>query len=75
MPITGDSLDPFTIEKLKTHINTEIETIKDHLCHGVDTMEQLQYSRGRLNALEALLQDFKNLQKENRDGDDETNQT
>jgi hypothetical protein len=68
-------LDPFTLEKLKTHINTEIEAIKDHLCHGVDTMEQLQYSRGRLNALEALLQDFKNLQKENRDGDDETNQT
>jgi hypothetical protein len=38
-------------------------------------MEQLQYSRGRLNALEALLQDLKNLQKENIDGDDENNQT
>jgi len=68
-------LDPFTLEKLNRHINKEMDAIKDHLCHGVDTMEQLQYSRGRLNALEALLQDFKNLQKENIDGDDETNQT
>ena len=68
-------LDPFTLEKIFTLINKEIEAIKEHICHGVDTMEQLQYSRGRLNALEALLQDLKNLQKENIDGDDEDNQT
>ena len=68
-------LDPYTLTKTFKLINTEIEAIKEHLCHGVDTMEKLQYSRGRLNALEALLQDLKNLQKENIDGDDEDNQT
>ena len=68
-------LDPYTLDKIYKLLNKEIEVIKEHICHGVDTMEQLQYSRGRLNALEALLQDFKNLQKENRDGDNETNQT
>lgn len=64
-------LDFFTLETLKKHINKEIETIREHLCHGVDTIEKLQYSRGRLNALEALLQDLKDLQKENIDGDDD----
>ena len=63
-------LDFFTLETLKKHINKEIETIREHICHGVDTIEKLQYSRGRLKALEALLQDFKNLQKENIDDDD-----
>ena len=68
-------LDPYTLDKIYKLLNKEIEAIKEHICHGVDTMEQLQYSRGRLNALEALLQDLKNLQKENIDGDDEDNQT
>tara|TARA_R100000365_G_C2712806_1_gene47692 strand:+ start:309 stop:521 length:213 start_codon:yes stop_codon:yes gene_type:complete len=67
-------IDLFTLEILKKHINKEIETIREHICHGVDTIEKLQYSRGRLNALEALLQDFKNLQKEKID-DDDHNQT
>ncbi len=59
------NLDPFTMLTLKEHINKEIEAVKDHICQGVDTLEKLQYSRGRLNALEALLQDIKILQKEN----------
>jgi|TARA_R100001530_G_C4202307_1_gene125143 hypothetical protein len=67
------NLDPFTLQTLKVHINKEINAVKDHICQGVDTLEKLQYSRGRLNAYEALLQDFKNLQKENIDGD--TNKT
>jgi len=68
-------LDPYTLDKIYKLINKEIETIKEHICQGVDTIEKLQYSRGRLNANEALLQDLKNLQKENIDGDDEDNQT
>ena len=68
-------LDPYTLDSIYKLLNREIEAIKEHICHGVDTMEKLQYSRGRLNALEALLQDLKNLQKENIDGDDEDNQT
>ena len=66
------NLDPFTVETLKVHINKEINAVKVHICQGVDTLEKLQYSRGRLNAYEALLQDFKNLQKENIDGDADT---
>ena len=63
-------LDPYTLDRVHKLINQEITAIKDHICHGVDTIEKLQYSRGRLNAYEALLQDLKNLQKENIDGDD-----
>ena len=66
-------LDPYTLDKIYTLLNKEIAAIKEHICHGVDTIEKLQYSKGRLNALEALLQDLKDLQKENIDGDD--NQT
>ena len=68
-------LDPYTLDRVSKLIKEEIETVKEHICQGVDTMEKLQYSRGRLNANEALLQDLKNLQKENIDGDDEDNQT
>ena len=63
-------LDPYTVARITKHINDQIKLITDHICHGVDTKEQLQYSKGRLNALEALIQDLKDLQKENIDGDD-----
>ena len=67
-------LDPYTAARITKRINEQIKLIRDHICHGVDTVDQLQYSKGRLNALEALLQDLKDLQKENIDGDDD-NQT
>ena len=63
--------DPYTVSRITTRINEQIKLITEHLCHGVDTVDQLQYSKGRLNALEALLQDLKDLQKENIDGDDD----
>ena len=64
-------LDPYTVTRITTRINEQIKLITEHLCHGVDTVDQLQYSKGRLNALEALLQDLKDLQKENIDGEDD----
>ena len=64
-------LDPYTVTRITTRINEQIKLITEHLCHGVDTVDQLQYSKGRLNALEALLQDLKDLQKENIDGNDD----
>jgi len=64
-------LDPYTVARITKHINEQIKLTTEHLCHGVDTIEKLQYSKGRLNALEALLQDLKDLQKENIDGDDD----
>jgi hypothetical protein len=39
-----------------------------HICYGIDSVEKLMYARGRLSALEALLQDIRNLQKEDIDG-------
>jgi len=64
-------LDPYTVSRITKRIDEQIKLITEHLCHGVDTVDQLQYSKGRLNALEALLQDLKDLQKENIDGDDD----
>ena len=61
-------LDPYTAEQIKNVINRSIRDIKDHICYGVETESQLMYARGRLSALETLLQDIKNLHKENDDG-------
>ena len=67
-------LDPYTVSRITKRINEQIKLITEHICHGIDTMAQFQYSKGRLNALEALLQDLKDLQKENIDGDDNKTQ-
>lgn len=61
-------LDYHTKEQIVHVVNKEIKNIKDHICYGVETESQLMYARGRLSALETLLQDIKNLQKENNDG-------
>ena len=61
-------LDYHTKEQIVNVINKSIKDTKDHICYGVETESQLMYSRGRLSALETLLQDIKNLQKEDNDG-------
>ena len=61
-------LDPRTKEQIENVIKRNIKDVKDHICYGVETESQLMYARGRLSALETLLQDIKNLQKENDDG-------
>ena len=61
-------LDPFTKDQIVNVINRQKKDVKDHICYGVETESQLMYARGRLSALETLLQDIKNLQKENNDG-------
>ncbi len=61
-------MDYHTTERFKNLIKKEIDNTKDHICYGVETESQLMYARGRLSALEALLQDIKNLHKENDDG-------
>ena len=61
-------LDHHTLNKIKLEVNKQITNIKDHICYGVDSVEKLMYARGRLSALETLLQDIKNLQKEDNDG-------
>ena len=57
-----------TIEAIKTTKLKQIDSVKQHICYGVETESQLMYARGRLSGLETLLQDIKNLHKENDDG-------
>ena len=61
-------LDYHTKEQIVNVINKSIKDTKDHICYGVDSVDKLMYGRGRLSALETLLQDIKNLQKEDNDG-------
>ena len=61
-------LDPRTREQIENIIKRNIKDVKDHICYGVETESQLMYARGRLSALEALLQDINNLHKEDNDG-------
>ena len=61
-------LDFHTTEAIKTTILKQIDNVKEHICYGVETESQLMYARGRLSGLETLLQDIKNLHKENDDG-------
>jgi len=61
-------LDHYTVEAIRNSINKQISSVKEHICYGVETESQLMYARGRLSGLETLLQDIKNLQKEDNDG-------
>lgn len=63
--------DPDTIQSLIHFIRKRITDTKDHIVYGVDNLEQLQYAKGKIGALEALLQDLKDLQKKGELVDDE----
>mgnify|MGYP003111257947 CR=1 FL=1 len=63
--------DPDTIQSLIHFIRKRINDTKDHIVYGVDNLEQLQYAKGKIGALEALLQDLKDLQKKGESVDDE----
>ena len=52
-----------TIQTFRTFIRKQLAEIKDHLIYSVDTLEELNYARGKINALETLLQDLTDLQK------------
>ena len=67
-------LDPFTTDKVKLIIKKEITSTKDHICYGIDKLDQLHYAKGKLNGLETLLQDLKDLQNR-EDNVDDINQT
>ena len=52
-----------TLQVLRSKIRDNIDKYKDDLIYGVDTVENLQYARGKINALETLLQDINDLLK------------
>jgi|TARA_R100001163_G_C5029630_1_gene170221 hypothetical protein len=50
-----------TISAINDLIKKEIEVVKENIIYSIDTQEGLQYARGKINALETLLQELKNL--------------
>ena len=50
-----------TISAINDLIKKEIELVKENIIYSIDTQEGLQYARGKINALETLLQELKNL--------------
>ena len=60
--------DYHTRQAIENLIKKQLETEKDHLIYGVDTIDKLMYCRGKISGLESLLQDIKSLQKEDNDG-------
>ena len=52
-----------TLQVLRAKIKENIDKYKEDLIYGVDTIENLQYARGKINALESLLQDINDLLK------------
>ena len=56
-----------TIQDIRSIIKKSLDKYKEDLIYGVDTIENLQYARGKINALEALLQDLNDLLKKEHD--------
>jgi hypothetical protein len=67
------NFDLDTLQAFRKYIKKQIEQTKEDIVYGVDSTEKLQYSRGRLSALETLLQDLKDLQNKEDMFDDDNN--
>ena len=52
-----------TIQIIKNQIRKKIDENKEYITYSVDTIEKLNYARGKINALETLLQDLNDLQR------------
>jgi hypothetical protein len=47
-------LDLGTLDQIRHYIKKQMDQTKEHLCYGVDTLDKLQYSRGKLNASRSI---------------------
>ena len=52
-----------TIQAIKQLIKKEIDNTKEHIVYNVKDLENLAFAKGKLNGMELLLQDLKDLQK------------
>ena len=52
-----------TIQAIKQLIQKEIDNTKEHIVYNVKDLENLAFAKGKLNGMERLLQDLKDLQK------------
>ncbi len=66
-------LDIGTLQIVKNYIKKRIDETKQDICYGIDTMERLHYAKGKLSALEVLLQDLIDLLKKEESIDDDNN--
>ena len=67
------NLDLDTLQSIRHYIKKQIDKTKEDLVYHVDTIDRLSYSRGKLSALETLLQDLKDLQRNEENVDDDNN--
>jgi len=66
-------LDVGTVKIVANYIKKRIDETKQDICYGIDSLDRLHYAKGKLNALEVLLQDLKDLQKKEENVDDDNN--
>jgi len=66
-------LDPGTIKIIANYIKKRMDETKQDICYGIDTLDRLHYAKGKLSALEVLLQDLKDLLKKEENVDDDNN--
>ena len=66
-------LDIGTIKTVANYIKKRIDETKQDICYGIDTLDRLHYAKGKLSALEVLLQDLKDLLKKEETVDDDNN--
>jgi|TARA_R100001443_G_C3330674_1_gene172253 hypothetical protein len=52
-----------TILAVKLILEKRIAELKEHIIYNIDNTEALAYAKGKLNGMELLLQDLKDLQK------------
>ena len=52
-----------TIQAIKQLIQKEIDNTKEHIVYNVKDLENLAFAKVKLNGMELLLQDLKDLQK------------
>jgi hypothetical protein len=66
-------LDVGTIQTIRNYVKKRIEETKQDICYGIDTLDRLHYAKGKLSALEVLLQDLNDLLKKEENVDDDNN--
>tara|TARA_R100001224_G_scaffold28589_1_gene15604 strand:- start:77 stop:259 length:183 start_codon:yes stop_codon:yes gene_type:complete len=52
-----------TIRAIQQLIQKEIDNTKEHIVYNVKDVENLAFAKGKLNGMELLLQDLKDLHK------------
>lgn len=66
-------LDIGTLQTVKNYIKKRIDETKQDICYGIDTLDRLHYAKGKLSALEVLLQDLIDLLKKEESIDEDNN--